>query len=333
MLNSRVKVVRFHETGDASVLKIEHELLQIPGDDEVRIKVEAIGLNRAEIMFRNGAYLEQPQFPSKVGYEAAGTIEIVGKNVTEFKTGDRVSTIPAFSMSQYGVYGENPVVPASAVAKYPENLSAQQGTSIWMQYITAYGALLDVGCLKEGQTVLITAASSSVGIALIQIAKSLGATIIATTRKESKIQLLLDAGADHVIQSEAENLVDRVSEITGGNGADLIVDPIGGPLLEQLAEAAARGGKIIEYGALDDRPTVYPLFTALGKGLSVIGYVLFEITEDSARLAKAKKFIYEGLDSGDLIPLIDRVFSFDDIQKAHEYMESNQQVGKIVVRT
>ena len=135
MTASQAKVVRFHETGDASVLKIELEPLQTPGDDEVRINVEAIGLNRAEVMFRRGAYLEQPVLPSKIGYEVAGVIAAVGKNVTEFKPGDRVSTIPGFSMSKYGTYGESPVVPATAVARYPENFSAQQGTSIWMQYV------------------------------------------------------------------------------------------------------------------------------------------------------------------------------------------------------
>ena len=327
----QAKVVRFHETGDASVLKIELEPLQTPGDDEVRINVEAIGLNRAEVMFRRGAYLEQPVLPSKIGYEVAGVIAAVGKNVTEFKPGDRVSTIPGFSMSKYGTYGESPVVPATAVARYPENFSAQQGTSIWMQYITAYGALVDVGGLSQGQSVVITAASSSVGLAAIQIAKIIGAKIIATTRGPDKVQALFDAGADHVIQTDNENLVDRVSEITKGTGAELIFDPIAGPILEQLAEAAARGGRIIEYGALDGRPATFPLFAALGKGLAIHGYLLSEVSLNPARLKKAKEFILEGLKSGSLVPVIDRVFTFDDIQKAHEYMESNQQIGKIVV--
>ena len=332
MTVSQAKVVRFHETGNASVLKTELEPLQTPGDDEVRLNVEAIGLNRAEVMFRYGAYLEQPVLPSKLGYEAAGIVDAVGKNVTEFKVGDRVSTIPGFSMSQYGVYGESAVVPATSVASYPENFSAEQGTSIWMQYLTAYGALVNVGGLKKGQTVVITAASSSVGLAAIQIVKIIGATIIATTRGNTKVQALLDAGAAHVIQTDTENFAKRVSEITKGKGADLIFDPIAGPFLEQSAEAAARGGRIIVYGALDGRPTPFPLFAALGKGLAIHGYTLLEVTLDPSRLKKAKEFIYEGLSSGSLVPVIDRVFKFDDIQKAHEYMESNQQIGKIVVR-
>ena len=331
MTASQAKVVRFYEVGDASVLKIELEPLQTPGDDEVRLNVEAIGLNRAEVMFRYGAYLEQPQLPSKLGYEAAGVIDAVGKNVTAFKVGDRVSTIPGFSMSRYGVYGESAVVPVYAVAQYPENFSAQQGTSIWMQYITAYGALVDVGGLEKGQNVIITAASSSVGLAAIQITKIIGATIIATTRGDTKVQSLIDAGADHVIQTDNENFVDRVLEITKGKGAELIFDPIAGPFLELSAGAAALGGKIIVYGALDGRPTTFPLFAALGKGLAIHGYTLAEVTLEPARLAKAKDFILKGLETGGLVPVIDRVFKFEDIQKAHQYMETNQQIGKIVV--
>ena len=181
MKNHTAKIVRFHQTGNASVLQLEDAPVMAPKAHEVRIKVEAIGLNRAEVMFREGHYLEDPVLPSKLGYEASGTIDAIGEKVTEFQIGDRVSSIPAFSMSEFGVYGESAIVPAAAVAKYPDTLSAIEGTSIWMQYITAFGALFEIAHLKKEQAVLITAASSSVGIAAIQIAKSVGALTIATT--------------------------------------------------------------------------------------------------------------------------------------------------------
>ena len=135
------KIIRFHETGGADVLKIEDLPLTEPGEGEVRLKVEAIGLNRAEIMFRRGQYLEDPKLPSRLGYEASGTIDALGPDVSGFQIGDRISTIPAFSMGTYGVYGESAIVPVSAVAHYPENLSATEGTAIWMQYLSAFGAL------------------------------------------------------------------------------------------------------------------------------------------------------------------------------------------------
>lgn len=331
------RIVRFHETGGSSVLQIDELSRTSPEPDEVRIEIAAIGLNRAEVMFRNGAYLVAPSLPSRIGYEASGVIDAVGSNVTEFAIGDRVSTIPALSMSEYGVYGESATVPAYAVAKYPENLTPIEGTAIWMQYITAWGGLIDIGKLQAGQNIIITAASSSVGLSAIQIAKSVGATVIATTRGPSKVDSLLKAGADHVVQTGSEDLAERTAEITGGVGAHLIFDPVGGPMLQALADAAALGGMIIEYGALDDRETPYPLFTALGKGLSIRGYTLFEITSDAIsgarrdRLEAAKDYVFNGVSSGDLKPIIDKTFPLDSIRDAHEHLESNEQIGKIVV--
>ena len=326
------KIVRFHETGSAEVLKLEDLPLAEPGEGEIRLRVKAIGLNRAEIMFRQGQYLERPQFPSRIGYEAAGVVDAVGLGVRGIRVGDRVSTIPSFSMGQYGVYGESAIVPATAVASYPDSLSPVEGTSIWMQYLTAYGALVEYGQIKKGDQVLITAASSSVGLAAIQITKAADAVAIVTTRGENKKQHLLDAGADHVIVTDKENLVERVMAITSGNGARLIFDPVAGPYLEKLAEAAAPGGIIFEYGALSPEPTPFPLFPALGKGLSVRGYTLFEIVKDPEKHAHGKQYIYEGLKSGTLKPLIDQIFPLDAIIEAHRHMESNQQIGKIVVR-
>ena len=180
------KIVRFHETGAADVLKIEDLPLTEPGEREVRLKVEAIGLNRAEIMFREGQYLEDPKFPSRLGYEAVGIVDAVGPGTDRFHVGDRVSTIPSFSMGQYGVYGEYAIVPDYAVAHYPDKLLPTEGTAIWMQYLTAFGALVEFGQLKKEDSVLITAASSSVGLAAIQITKAEGAMAIATTRGSDK---------------------------------------------------------------------------------------------------------------------------------------------------
>ena len=325
------QIIRFHETGDADVLKIEDLPLQEPGKGEVRLKVEAISLNRAELMFRQGQYLEDPLFPSKLGYEAAGIVDAVGPGNGDVHIGDRVSTIPAFSMGEYGVYGESAIVPAHAVAPYPNNLTAIEGASIWMQYLSAYGALIDIARLEKADTVVITAASSTVGLAAIQITKAVGALAIATTRGAGKKQFLLDAGADEVVVTDEEDLFAKVMARTCGKGADLIFDPVGGPLLETLADAAAPGATIFEYGALSAAPTIFPLFTALKKGLVIRGYTLFEIVNDAARLARGKQFIYDGLESGALHPLIDRTFTLDAIADAHRYMESNEQTGKIVV--
>jgi NADPH:quinone reductase len=325
------KIVRFHETGDAGVLRVEDLPLTEPGEGEVRLKVQAIGLNRAEVMFRRGQYLENPEFPSRIGYEAAGIVDAVGSGVSGVRIGERVSTIPSFSMGRYGVYGESAIVPDYAVARYPDTLSATEGTAIWMQYLTAFGALIEFGRLKKDASVVITAASSSVGLAAIQITRAAGALAIAVTRGAGKKPFLLDAGAAHVIVSDEENLAEAVMTITAGKGADFVFDPVAGPLLSRLAAAAAPGAMIFEYGALSPEPTTFPLFPVLAKGLCVRGYTLFEIVKDPGMLARGKQFIYQGLESGALKPVIDRTFPLEDIVEAHRYMESNRQKGKIVV--
>ena len=325
------KIVRFYETGGAEVLKIEELPLVEPGEGEVRLAVEAIGLNRAEVMFRMGQYLENPKMPSRLGYEAAGVVDAVGPGTSGIQIGDRVSTIPSFSMGTYGVYGESAVVPAYAVAHYPDSLSSVEGAAIWMQYLTAFGALIEFGRLQKDAPVLITAGSSSVALAAIQIAKAAGAIAIVTSRGAGKKSFLMGAGADHVIVTDEEDLVEKVMAITSGKGVSLVFDPVAGPLLGKLADAAAPGACIFEYGALSPAPTTFPLFSALAKGLTVRGYTLFEIVRDPERLSRGKRFVYNGLESGALKPIIDRSFPLESIVEAHQYMESNQQKGKIVV--
>jgi NADPH:quinone reductase-like Zn-dependent oxidoreductase len=200
-----------------------------------------------------------------------------------------------------------------------------------MQYLTAYGALIQQGHAAKGEFVLITAASSSVGIAAIEIAQAEGAISIAVTRTPQKKAALLALGADHVIVTEEEDLVARVKQITSGKGARIVFDPIGGNGLESLVAAAASGGIVFEYGALASEPTPFPLFAVIGKHLTIKGYTLFEVVGDPAAFPKAKQYVFDHLASGDFKPRIDKTFPLAKIVEAHRYMESNAQIGKIVV--
>ncbi len=326
------KVVRFYQNGPAEVLKIEEIPLQEPDTGEVRLKVEAFGLNRSEVQFRQDEYpLLSARFPSRLGKEAVGIIEVVGPGVEGWQVGDHVTTIPCFDMQKYGIYGETALVPAFALAKYPANLSKIEATAIWQQYLTAYAPFLEYTPVQPGEYVLITAASSSVGRAAIQVTRNLGATVLATTRTHQKKADLLEGGADYVIVTEEEDLVARVMELTGGKGVKLIFDSVSGPGVLTLAEAATKGGTIYLYGSLSTEATPFPLVTSMKKGLSIRGYTLWEIVGDPAMLERAKTYIYENLASCALQPVIDRVFTLDQIVAAHQYMESNQQNGKIVV--
>jgi NADPH:quinone reductase-like Zn-dependent oxidoreductase len=325
------RVVRFHQVGGPEVLRVEDVEVPAPGKGEVQISIKALGLNRAESMFRNGQYLEEPNLPARLGYEAAGTVAAVGPDVHGFKVGDAVSTIPSFSLNDYGLYGELSNAPVHAVTHHPASLSWAEAAAVWMQYLTAYGALIDLGKLTKGDTILIPAASSSVGLAAIQIANRVGAVPIALTRGKSKRQALLDAGAAHVIATDEQDLVKEVLGITGGRGARVVFDPVGGPTFAKLAQATARLGILFLYGALSVEPTPLPMFDVLGKWVTIRGYVMMEITSNPGRLERAKTFVNDGLASGSFKPLVAKTFPLEEIVEAHRYLESNQQIGKIVV--
>lgn len=325
------KMVRFHSLGGPEVLKIEQQTSKQPGKGEARLQVQAVGLNRAESLFFRGAYLERPKLPSGIGYEAAGVVQAVGPDVDKKWVGKRVAVIPAFSMNDYPMLGEEAIAPVAALGDFPARLSTEEGAAVWMQYVTAYGALIALAHLTKGDFVVIPAASSSVGIAAIEIAKAEGAISIATTRRSNKKAELLSLGADHVIATEEEDIVQRVQEITDGKGARVIFDPVAGPFLEKLAEAAAIGGIIFEYGLLSMQPTPFPLLTALSKRLTFRGYSLTEISRSPEKLPAAKKYIYDRLEDGRFRPKVAKVFPFADTVEAYRYLESNAQVGKVVI--
>jgi NADPH:quinone reductase-like Zn-dependent oxidoreductase len=335
------KVVRIHEVGGPDVLQVERLPVPIPAEGEVRIKVQAIGLNRAEVMFRTGQYLEQPIFPSRIGLEAAGIVDAVGTGVEQLRIGDKVAVATGQSIAAYGTYGEIALVPARSAIPYPNNLTPVEAASVWVQYLTSYFAFVDVASVRPGQFLLITAATGGAGLGAIQIGRLLGATTIATTRSASKKPNLLAAGADHVVVSGEEDLVARVNEITAGRGADVIFDPVAGDQLSVLADAVARNGKILLYGALGGMNTSYPLWKAFERNFDLQSYMVynfcghpdFGLARDEKAFARAVEFINRNLALGRLKPIISKTLPLDDIREAHRYMESNEQVGKIVVTT
>ncbi|MER8475766.1 zinc-dependent alcohol dehydrogenase family protein [Mesorhizobium sp. M1163] len=325
------RVVRFYELGGPEVLRIENVDMPAPGRGEIQIRVKALGINRAEALLRSGRYIQTAPLPSGLGLEAAGLVETVGEGVDGFAPGDAVSIVPPVSMARWPAYGEIATYPAELVVKHPPSLSWEEAAAGWMQYLTAYGALIDIAKLGRKDFVVITAASSSVGLAAIQIANLVGATPIAVTRTSAKKRTLLEFGAAHVIASAEVDLEARLKEIAGPDGVRVVFDAVGGPIFEPLTAAMALGGILIEYGGLSPDPTPFPLPAVLGKTLTLRGYLVHEIVRDPARLQAAKTFILDGLKSGSLKPAIARTFPFDQIVEAHRYLESNEQFGKIVV--
>jgi NADPH:quinone reductase-like Zn-dependent oxidoreductase len=325
------RTIKFAKAGGPEVLEFIETQVPAPGPHEVRIKVKAIGINRAESMWRNDKYIEPAKFPAGLGYDAAGIVDAVGKDVTDFAVGDAVSTIPAFSMNQYFTYGEVILVPDYAVVKHPESLSFVEAASVWMMFITAYGALIVDANVTKGDFVIIPAASSSVGLAAIQIANYAGATPIALTRTSDKKKRLHEAGAAHVIATQEQDMVAEVMRITNGNGARVAFDPIGGPDFPKLISALANQGIVYIYGALSEGDTPIPVLEMISKMPAVKGYSIQLVTGDEARRKVAVEYVVKGLASGALKPVIDRTFKFDDMVEVHRYLENSGQFGKIVV--
>ncbi|WP_018317515.1 zinc-dependent alcohol dehydrogenase family protein [Bradyrhizobium sp. WSM2793] len=325
------RVVRFHRHGGPEVLGIETVNVPPPAKGEVQIRIRALGLNRAEALFRSGTYIETAQFPSGLGLEAAGLVEAVGEGVAGFAPGDAVSIVPPTSMVRWPAYAELATFPTELVVKHPSDLSFETAAALWMQYLTAYGALVDIAGLLRGDVVAITAASSSVGLAAIQIANRIGAVPVALTRTSAKRRALLDAGAAYVVASDEEDIAARLAEIAGSNGVRVVLDAVGGPAFEPLTAAMAPGGILIEYGGLSHEPTPFPLFNVLTKSLVLRGYLVHEIVRDPTRLGQAKTFILDGVADDALKPIIARTFKFEDIVEAHRFLESNTQFGKIIV--
>jgi NADPH2:quinone reductase len=325
------KIVQFNETGGPGVLEFFDAEMPAPGALEVQIRVKAIGLNRAEIMYRSGQYVIDPVFPARLGYEAAGEVMAVGESATGFRIGDRVSVIPAFSFADYGMYGEIVNAPAHAVVHIPDGISYEDAAATWMKFTTAYGALVNLGGLREGETVIIGAATSSLGLAAIQIANMVKALPVALTRTIDKVARLQEAGAAHVFLSDDPEITQHILRVTDGKGARMVFDPVGGPQARNLIRAMAFDGIYYQYGALDQRDIPVPVMDILSRHISIRGYELFEITTVPERLEAAKTFISKGLSSKALRPVIDRSFPFEDIAGAHRYMEAGNQVGKIIV--
>jgi len=325
------RVIRVHQLGGPEVLQIEDLDVGDPGPGEVRIRVSAVGLNRSEAMYRAGRYPIQPQLPSLIGYEGVGTIEALGAGVSGHKVGDRVCVLPMIHQGEYGIWAEQAIVPARILVPAPPFLSDAEAASIWMQYMTAF-ALVEVANVGLDDAVIVRAASSSVGLAAIQLTNWAGGVSIAATRTSDKAAALRAEGAAHVIATDEEDLVARTMEITAGRGAYVAFDPVGGPYVETLANALRERGILFVYGGLSETATPYPHWPMAFKGCSMRGWVASEIWNHPHRFERAKATILAGLTGGQLKPVIAREFrGLESLPEANAFLESNQQVGKVVV--
>jgi NADPH:quinone reductase-like Zn-dependent oxidoreductase len=325
------RTIKIARAGGPEVLEFIEAPVRTPGAREVRIKVKAIGINRAESMWRQDKYIEPVKFPAGLGYEASGIVDSVGQDVKGIEVGETVDVIPSFSMNEYFTYGEVIIAPDYAVVKHPKVLSSADGASLWMMFMTAYGALIEDAKIGKGDFVIISAASSSVGLAAIQLTNYAGATPIALTRTSAKAKQLQAAGAAHVVATEETDMVKEVMRITNGAGARVAFDAIGGANFPKFISASAFQGIVYIYGALDDGMAPMPVLEMIAKMLTIKAHNIWLTSGDPLRQQAAVEFILKGVEAGALKPVIDRTFKFDDMVEVHRYLENNGQFGKIVV--
>lgn len=325
------KFVRIHEGEGLARLHLDELPLPEPGTGEVRIKVEAFALNYGDFGLMEGDYSFSVELPSTFGDEAAGLIDAVGSQVSLFRAGDRVATLPWMNAG-YGVNGEYAIVPEYYVTHCPKNLDANACASIWIAYLTAYCGLYTAAAIKPDDFVLNCAASSSAGIAATQLSRLAGATVIGTTRGHDNVEFILETGADHVITTSEQDVSARIKEITDGRGVRVVYDPVGSPLLQQYAGGLARGAIILLYGSMGGQETVVPLNEMIQTNSILRPHSVYNYIDDPQWKQEAIDFISAAMQDGRLSVLIDRCFPLDDFRSAYEYQwAASTRRGKILI--
>lgn len=330
-MTDRFRAVRFGRLGNpVDVLAIDEIAVVPPGDDEVTIRVDAFALNRADWLYCRGEHYSLPVLPSRIGSECAGMVVAVGAAVDPSLVGRRVCTVP-FHSSTHGVQGEFATVPAAYVAPWPEDLDAVEAASLWMQYLTAYFPLVEVAAVGPADHVLIPAASSSAGLAAIQIAKLCGARVIATSRTGAKVAAIREAGADVVVALDGgERLADAIARITGGRGVRVVFDPVAGPFITDYVDALADDARIFLYGLLSGAPTELDIVGLVRRAAVVHPYSVFNHVRHPAELRRGIAFVEKAVRAG-VRPKVDSRFGFNDVLSAYRRLDSHEQTGKIVV--
>jgi len=322
-----MRAVVLTEFGGPEVLRITEVPVPTPGPDEVLVDVAATALNRADILQRKGFYPNP--FPTEhdiPGMEFSGTVSAVGSRVTTWRVGDEVMGIVAG-----GAYAEQLVIHERQAIRIPRGVSLVDAAAIPEVFITAWDGLVVQGGLTSGRWALVHAVASGVGTAAIQICRSIGARIIGTC-SSSKVEQVRALGADVVVDYSKEDFVERVRLATDGRGVDVVLDPVGGDYLDRNVASLALKGRIVQIGLMAGVGS-FNLGALLPKRASLIGSVL-RARPLEEKVAVSQRFAAEMLplfDSGAMKPIIDKRFTLAEIAAAHAYLESNANVGKVVV--
>jgi NADPH:quinone reductase len=298
-------------------------------DGAVRIAVHAVGINFADLLLISGTYQEKPPFPFTPGMEVSGTVDEVGAGVSSLKVGDRV-----MALTGTGAYAEEVVIDANRVYKIPDKMDFVSAAGFPVTYGTSHGAFDWRAHLKAGEWLLVFGAAGGVGLTAVEIGKAMGAKVIACANGPEKLAIAQEHGADHLIDYSKEDIRERVKAITGGRGADVVYDPVGGDAFDASLRSIAWGGRLIVIGFASGRIPQAPANILLVKNIDVIGFYWgsYQVRKpELLRDSYAKLFRW--YEEGKLKPHTSAQLDLKDVAKAMELLRQRKSTGKVVLTT
>ncbi|MGF1664999.1 MAG: NADPH:quinone oxidoreductase family protein [Acidimicrobiia bacterium] len=316
-----------HELGGVESLRYEETADPVTGPSEVRIGVEAVGINFPDLLVIQGLYQFRPDLPFSPGAEAAGTVLEVGGEVSAVAPGDRV-----IGFSSHGAMAEQFVVPEANTFRIPDALTWEKAAAVAMTYGTSYHALADRARLRAGETLLVTGAAGGVGTAAVQLGKAMGARVIAAVGTDAKAELVRSLGADEAIVYSSEPMKDRVRELTGGRGADVIYEPVGGDVFLETLRCVAWEGRILVVGFASGTIPQAPMNLPLLKGCSIVGVFWgdFARRDPAANRANFDQ-IFRMAVEGSIDPHVSMTFPLERAGDALSALAERTATGKVVL--
>ena len=315
--------------GGPEVLAVEERPLPTPGRGEVRVRVRATAVNRADLLQRAGAYPAPPGAPVDIpGLEYAGEVDAVGDGVTELAVGDRV-----FGLCGGGAYAEAVLVHGREVARMPEAMSFTDAAAIPEAFVTAWDALCEQAALRAGERVLIHAVGSGVGTAAAQIARAVGARVIGTARTRDKLDRARSSGLDDAVLADQGTFAEGVLGATGGKGVDVVLELVGGRYLTEDLACVASRARIVLVGLLAGARVELDLRPILHRRVHVMGTVMRArpLEEKIAAARQLARHLVPLFERGTLVPVVDRVLPLARAAEAHAVVESNETFGKVIL--
>ena len=319
-----MKAVRINEFGGVDVLRWEEAADPKPRPHQVLIKVDSAGVNYADIMRRSGNY-PGPDLPSSMGLEAAGTVAEVGADVTGLSVGQRVMAMGPGGQAEYVAVNANFVFP------YPETVDPVQAGGMPIVFLTSYHLLKTRGHLEPGHTVLVQAGASGVGTVAIQLAKAWGARVIATASTQEKLDLCRSLGADVTINYTEQDFEEAVGRESGGQGVELVLECVGGPVLEKSVRCIASYGRLISYGNASGTPANLPGADIFSANRTVIGFSIGRSPQGTLDHQAAMGEIFPLLADGKARLVVDQVLPMSEVASAHQHLANRGTRGKVIL--